>query len=59
MDERLDIIELTTKLGGIILKKAELDNNFEGVYSRVFKRMFEIEETSGDEFLAILGDVGG
>lgn len=52
------MIDLTTKLNGIILRKAELDNNFETVYSRVFERMNNLEEF-GEEFILVLGDIGG
>jgi len=52
-------MELTSKLTGIILKKAELENNFEEVYSKVFERMFQLQATGEDEFLFVLGEVGG
>ena len=52
------MIDLTTKLSGIILRKAELDNNFEVIYSRVFERMAQLGEF-GEEFILVLGDVGG
>ena len=53
------IIEIASKLMGVILKKAELENNFEGVYSKVFERMFQMQMTGGDEVLFVLGDIGG
>jgi len=59
LNEEANIMELTARLGGIIFKKAELENNFEGVYSKVFERMFQLQATGGDEFLFILGDIGG
>jgi hypothetical protein len=55
----MELVDLTTKLGGIILKKAELEDNFDGVYSKVFERMLEIEHLGGDEFLTVLGNIGG
>jgi hypothetical protein len=51
--------ELTTKLNGIILRKAELDKNFTSVYYRVFERMQRLEEMGGEDFLSVLGDLGG
>lgn len=48
-------MEITSKFSGIILKKAELDNDFERVYSRVFEKMANIEE----DILEVLGNVGG
>ena len=59
LNEEANIIEMTARLGGVILKKAELENNFEAVYSKVFERMFQLQAEGGDEFLIILGDIGG
>ncbi len=53
------MIEITSKLSGIILRKAELEGNFDGVYSMVFERMYNIESIEGDEFLFVLGEIGG
>lgn len=57
--EELEAIELATKLGGVILKKAELENNFEKVYLKVFEKMVEVEMTGEENMLKILGNVGG
>lgn len=54
-----EMMEITTKLSGIILRKAELHGNFDSVYSMVFERMYNIESLEGDEFLSVLGDIGG
>lgn len=51
--------ELTAKLGGIILRKAEFTNDFTAVYSMVFERLDQLGEIEGDEFLSILGEIGG
>lgn len=51
--------EFTSKLSGIILKKAELENNFEAVYSKVFERMSQLQATNNDEMLFVLGEIGG
>ena len=51
--------EFTSKLSGIILKKAELENNFAAVYSKVFERMNQLQAANNDELLFVLGDIGG
>jgi len=53
------MVQVTTKLSGVILRKAELESDFAGVYSMVFERIFGLENIEGDEFLAVLGDIGG
>jgi len=66
----IELVELTAKLNGIILRKAELQGNFEGVYLDVFERMATFEALgefgelgesgiNGNNVLEILGDVGG
>lgn len=52
------VLEMDLKLNGAILRKAELENNFEKVYLKVFEKMVEIEEF-GSELLEIFGDQGG
>lgn len=59
MENEIEIAELTTKLGGIILKKAELEKDFEKVYLSVFEKMITIENISEDNILQILGEMGG
>ncbi len=59
MFDNQEITELTAKLGGIILKKAELENNFTNVYSRVFENIVNMERFEGDDFLFVLGEIGG
>jgi hypothetical protein len=53
------IAQVTTKLSGVILRKAEIESDFDGVYSMVFERMLGLEDVEGDEFLTVLGDIGG
>jgi len=53
------MVQVTAKLSGIILRKAELESDFDGVYSMVFERMFGLENVEGDEFLMVLGEIGG
>lgn len=53
------MVEVTSKLSGVILRKAELESDFKGVYSMVFDRMFDMENLEGDDFLFVLGEIGG
>ena len=55
----LGLIEVTTKLGGVILRKAELDADFEKVYTKVFEKMVEVEFLGSEDFLEIFGEVSG
>lgn len=55
-----DFAEMTTKFSGIILRKAELEKNFEGTYSRVIEKMIEYEYfDSNRNLVEILGRSGG
>jgi len=56
--DNAQIVELTTKLNGVILCQAELQNNFERVYLSVFERMAEFQALGGNDMLEVLGDVG-
>ena len=51
--------EITSKLSGVILRKAELENDFEKVYLKVFEKIAEIAEFGGEEPLEIFGNLGG
>lgn len=56
----IEIAEMTTKFSGVILRKAELENNFEKVYSRVFEKMVEFQFFGNSEnVLEIFGESGG
>lgn len=60
MNGQFEIIELTTKLNGVILKKAELDQDFEKIYAKVFDKIFEPGYfSSTEDFLEIFGEVSG
>lgn len=59
MDDDFEIMELTTKLSGAILKKAELDDDFEKVYTKVFEKIFEVNVLETEDFLEIFGSIGG
>ena len=54
-----DILEISDKLNGIILKKAEGSKNFEMTYARVFDSLQNIEDIDDIKVLEILGDLGG
>jgi len=49
---------LSANLNGIVLEKAEMEEDFSAFYFKVFERMEEIEGTEQD-FLYLLGEVGG
>lgn len=52
-------MEMTTKLSGVILKKALLEENFEKVYKRVFEQISVKVFEDDMNILEILGNVGG
>lgn len=52
------VFETSSKLNGVILRKAEMENDFGKVYKKVFEKMVEMEEF-GSEILEIFGDQGG
>lgn len=55
-----ELVEMTTKFSGIILRKAEIEKNFEGTYSRVIEKMVEYEYfDSNRDLVEILGRSGG
>ena len=56
----IELVEMTTKFSGAILRKAELENNFDKVYSRVFEKMVEFQFFGNSEnVLEIFGESGG
>jgi len=56
----IELAEMTTKFGGVIFRKAELDGSFEKVYSRVVEKMVEFEFFgSSKSLLEIFGETGG
>ncbi len=50
---------MTTKLGGIIFKKALIENNWSKVYENVVFNLMEEEIESEAEVLKAFGDIGG
>jgi len=59
LNNQFDLIETTVKLSGVILRKAELENNFESVYTKVFEKMVELEFFGAEDVLEIFGEMGG
>jgi|YelNatPaOPRAMG01_1025707.scaffolds.fasta_scaffold94142_2 hypothetical protein len=54
-----ELLEISDKFNGIILKKAELTKNFETTYTKVFSSLQKIESADDIKVLEILGDLGG
>jgi hypothetical protein len=51
--------EITSKLSGVILRKALMENSFEKVYKKVFQQIIDNACEDDVHILEILGDVGG
>jgi hypothetical protein len=51
--------EITSKLSGVILRKALMENSFEKVYKKVFQQIIDNVCEDDVHILEILGDVGG
>jgi len=58
IDGMLSIGE-ATKLSGIIFKKADMEKNFDRVYTKVFEDMVKVNLGSEIHVLEVLGDIGG
>ena len=61
-----EFVDATNRISGIVLKKAELEGNFSGVYSKAIEKMVELQMVGGEEapfndeaFLRMLGESGG
>jgi hypothetical protein len=59
LDEEFWLYEMTTKLTGVIFKKALLENSIEKVYGRVFREISTQIFEDDVHILQIFGDVGG
>lgn len=59
MENDVWFFEITSKLSGVILRKALMEDSFEKVYKKVFQQI--IDNTCDDDvhILEVLGDVGG
>lgn len=55
----IEMAELTVKLNGIVLIKAEMEGSFDKVYSKVFERMAQFEAFGWEDMADILGNKGG
>lgn len=55
--DQVNLLDMFSKLNGAILRKAEFENNFDKVYSLVFEKISQLR--SGEDFLTILGEIGG
>lgn len=56
----IELVEMTTKFSGVLFRKAELDKNFEKVYTRFVEKMVEFELVGNSEnILEIFGETGG
>jgi hypothetical protein len=52
-------VEIMTKMNGAILRKAEMENSFEKVYTRVLEQMVRMEVFGFRDVVEILGETGG
>jgi hypothetical protein len=50
---------MTTRLGGIIFRKALIENNWSKVYENLVFSMMEEEIESETDLLKTFGDIGG
>jgi hypothetical protein len=55
----MEDIDMTVKLNGVILRQAEMDGDFDKVYSRIFEKMVEMEAMGCEDVTDILGMKGG
>lgn len=53
------VFEITSKLSGVILRKALMEKSFEKVYKKVLDQMVNTNCEDDVHILEILGDVGG
>lgn len=56
-----NIIDITSTFSGAIFRKAEFENSFDKVYSRVIEKMiqFQFVENDDNSVLEVFGVVGG
>jgi len=61
-----EFVDATNRISGIVLRKAEMDDNFSGVYSKAIEKMVELQMLGGEDavlndeaFLRVFGDSGG
>lgn len=51
--------ELLVKMSGAIFRKAEMENNFEKVYTEVFEHIIRMEVAGFRDIVEVLGETGG
>jgi hypothetical protein len=51
--------EILMNMNGVILRKAEMEKDFEKVYTRVFEHMVKMEVLGFRDVVEILGNLGG
>lgn len=61
-----EFVDATNRISGVVLRKAELEDNFSGVYAKAIEKMVELQMTGGEDavindesFLRIFGETGG
>ena len=59
MENDVWFFEITSKLSGVILRKALMEDSFEKVYKKVFQQIMDNAYDDDVHILEILGDVGG
>jgi len=59
LDKEVWVYDMMFKLSGVILKKAQMENNFEKVYNQVFTKTMTTDFESDIDMLEIFGNVGG
>jgi hypothetical protein len=59
LNEEVLIREMTTKLSGIIFRKALMENNWTKVYKTIITGMVNTEIEDEIHLLKIFGDIGG
>jgi len=60
-----EFVDATNRISGIVFRKAELENNFSGVYSKAIEKMVELQMVGGEDvatndeaFLGMFGESG-
>jgi hypothetical protein len=61
-----EFVDATNRISGIVLRKAELEDNFSGVYAKAIEKMVELQMMGGEDaamndeaFLRVFGESGG
>ena len=61
-----EFVDATNRISGMVLRKAEMEDNFSGVYSKAIEKMVELQMVvvedaviNDESFLRIFGETGG